>query len=295
MVISLDSRWLSDSSTQIIRFSRRALIASLITFSTVPDAHSQPSPLDVFTKEFNGIAVWTSLGFPQAPGLETRETFKSNKLAWRYGFELFLGPFPAPSKKKLAGMLETARDSLLVDSLKYLDSLPSGERRQLKNLQSAVQAQDESAKVERKKGWSVDVGVGLDFSDSYRPQADSLDIRIPVMAFYISAYVSLPEFWNLPYYLGGTAGIYTISNGTAYTNTLNQFEMSGSTFAFELIPLGISVPNNSRNAFFLELSYQYLAFDGVRYKGTGGLPLGTPNRLDLSGWRVTFGVQLAKK
>jgi hypothetical protein len=274
------------------------ILSTLVLFSN-SNGHAQLNPFDIFTKEFNGIAIWGSLGSVQSPEVGTRNTLSSNNLAWRYGFELLLGPYPSSSTNGLLTRLGTGFDSLVVDSIRN-GSLDSLEQRHLNNLRTGIRGQRQDAEKKRKNDWSVEVGIGLEFSDSYRPKADSVDIRVPILSFYVAAYLQSPPDWCFPFYCGGRAGIYNISNGTAYTNSPTyQFQMSGTTFAFEIVPLGAYIWRESKNLVFLNLSYQYLAFDGIRYVGSDKssppLPLGTPRRIDLSGWRLTFGVQLGRK
>ncbi len=49
---------------------------------------------------------------------------------------------------------------------------------------------------------------------------------------------------------------------------------------------------------FAEVSYQYLAFDGVQYKVVNSEPSGPavgPHRIEFGGVRTTFGMQFGRK
>ena len=145
------------------------------------------------------------------------------------------------------------------------------------------------------------MGLGYEFSDSFTPGNDSIGIRLPLSGIYLSAYLQAPpcvQLFGEGYYIGGTAGLYDLSHATAYkTNSSDAYEVTSSTFSFDIVPIGI-YKEIGYATFFLELTYKYLAFDAIRYLPigeAGAPPLNAPQRIDASGWYLTFGIQLAKK
>jgi hypothetical protein len=272
-----------------------ATILSLLFL--VINSNAQDSPFSTLFKEFDGVAVWASSGLSTQKNVEYGPKAGLNAV-WRYGFEILLGPYPAGPSPSASVIKLTAfrdsikRESVLKGSLSHSDSL------QLRRVNEFLEQEKSKAEKADDK-WSMEIGLGFDFSDSYRPRNDSMQIRIPVTSTFVSLYAEPPgTIWGIHYYLGGKGGLYNITNGTAIRNANNQFDLSTTAFSYELVPIGIYLTDREEKHFlFLELSYKHLAFESLRYKAlnTGPLPLNAPDRFDLSGIFLTFGVQLAKK
>jgi hypothetical protein len=143
-------------------------------------------------------------------------------------------------------------------------------------------------------------GLGVNFADGYRTNIGGLEVRMPIRIIYLAAYLEFQKKdWLLGEspYIGATAGINIDLKGTALnaTDANNQFELTGNT-----IPIEILIGNSWKLAegfqIFSEVSYEYLAFDGVMFKslGTSALPTIRPQRIDLSSWHITLGFQFAR-
>ncbi|HLX12307.1 MAG TPA: hypothetical protein VKS81_05795 [Bacteroidota bacterium] len=160
---------------------------------------------------------------------------------------------------------------------------------------------------EEDSSWSFEFGIGLDYSDSYGHQwdtvhlgrGDTLDISAPMLGYYLSGYADSP-WYILPdvnLYFGGTAGFYSTQNATATTPKMGSFAINGNTFALEGL-VGGSWPFAKRGAssFFVEVGYHYLK---TTYASTDPktYPIKRPGpvSLDLSGFHLSVGIEFAKK
>ncbi len=264
-------------------------------------ARGQESPLSSIFKEFNGVAVWSSFGkCTNTPAMGYRPMVNGVELAWRYGLEILLGPYPETTPGPVAAILRSQRDSLRARRVVAGD--PDGRiRESLGRIDAAIDSMEKAADATSQ--WEIEVGIGLDFSDSYRPAVESLQVRLPLNANYASVYVYPPclegHLCGVPLtgYIGFRGGLYTLSGATGTMASGTQYELSGSSFSWDVL-VGVYKPFD-KNAFFLELSYKYLAFDGVRYKlYSGASPLSRASvvdRIDLSGVHLSLGFQFARK
>ena len=291
-----------------------ALAAFFSSWALQPDARAQLSPFDTFFGEFNGVALWTSLGV-NADRVPSRRTdvplFELSPI--RYGFELLLGPYPAAPDTPELYKAERTVDSLRarIEFLGYeieqgLDTAVIAAR--LAETKKALAATERRVEIlqkiadEKLPSLQVDLGIGFEYTDSFRPGSPAYAVKMPVTGMYVSAYVSRDllswEEGSAGVYIGGNVGHFQLHDAVAYGNDgASEYEVSASTFALEPI-LGFYLYYESgRVSPFLELSYKYLAFDAVHYRDIagGGPAVGAPRRLDLSGVYLTFGLQMAKK
>lgn len=147
---------------------------------------------------------------------------------------------------------------------------------------------------------SYEFGLGVNFADGYRTSIGDIDVRMPIRTIYIAAYLEFQKPCWLHPYVGSKIGTNfdlkgTTLDATASTDTSNLFELTGNTIPIEILVGGWWEPAEGFNI-IIEISHEYLAFDGIVYKelGTSILPAKRPRRIDLSGWYLTFGFQLAK-
>jgi hypothetical protein len=294
---------------------------------------------DKIFDQFNGVAVWGSVSPStwHHRDFDARGVLGIPHVPFRYGFELLLGPYPekkgnpiADSLKRLLSLREvtayiksfsmTSTDSLF-SSLKKIDSLsdrfvkrkmrtrgskclgienpwPEG-LDTLASLMYTIKLLESQNRNKQEGKWSVEGGLGVEFSDSYRGQ-EPLDNRIPIRAYYLSGYLDAPyKFIGGSWFLGLTGGFYAISNGTTYeSDSSKHFALSGSTLGFEFVT-GLAWKLGSSQV-FMEASYQYLAFDGIQYMNGTALAQWFmasrwPSRIDLSGFHITLGIQAARK
>ena len=148
---------------------------------------------------------------------------------------------------------------------------------------------------------SYEFGLGVNFADGYRTNIGDLDIRMPIRTIYIAAYLEFQKPCWLPLspYVGSKIGTNfdlkgSTLNATASTDTSNLFELTGNTIPIEILVGGWCEPTEGFNI-FIEMSYEYLAFNGIVYKAlsTSTLPSRRSHRIDLSSWYFTLGFQLA--
>ena len=269
-------------------------------------AFGQISPLEMFSQEFNGIAIWGSLGTAKNNALDVRD-IGLGRLPVRYGFELILGPYPAekedPRLPHLRKAIDSIRLTLLIDTVRSGARKPSERRRSkadillLSRLEEQKSALEEMA-VEHAET-SVELGVGFEYSDSFSFMNEGLKATFPVSGFYVSTYVT--PSWatgkRYGFYCGGSAGLYDLSAATAYSlpDMAREYEMTSTTLSFDLVLPGFYYDIGGVTV-FAECTYKYLAFDAIRYKelSEGPSPLNPPSRIDLSRWWVTVGFQFAK-
>lgn len=259
----------------------------------------------MFFSEFNGLAVWGSAGLTNRDNIPIQKSFLGETKPLRYGFELLLGPYPAEEPSEATAQIQSRLDSL--DTMLFFESLDTGNptrtiaiRKRMDELEVALEESRRRDSLDRCRAWTMEMGIGYEFSDSFQPGNDSISVRLPISGIYLSAYVQLPSAVSVAgegYYLGASAGLYDLSQATAYTTGTNeQFEMTSSAFSFDIVPFGAYWAAGSMT-FFLELTYKYLAFDAIRYVPVieGAIPpSNAPRRIDPSGWYLTFGIQLAK-
>lgn len=300
-------------------------------------AQSPLISFDKIFDQFNGVAVWGSFSPSNwhQQDFSTRKFLGFDGAPFRYGFEFLVGPYPAKqtnpitdSLEKLLNRWEVTRynDLSTMETLNHLaptiDSLRRINERFEKyfrnphptpaDLEPLAEQADSinnmmyiinDLKSRSRKGegekWKVEGGLGVDFSDSYRNISNSFNIRIPVRGYYVSAYLETPPIAgdNLSCYFGGTGGFYTINNGTLYQpDSTRHFGISDNALGLEIVG-GFAQQIGSAEV-LLEISYQYLAFDGLQYTNGTNLVLpsnAAPSRIDLSGFYITVGFQGAKK
>lgn len=279
-----------------------------------PAVRAQTSPFDTFFGEFNGVAIWTSLGM-SVPHISTRRIdlpyLESSPV--RYGFELLLGPYPSAPDTPELDKAERVADSLRarIEYLRYeaeqgadtamVNVAASAARKALEGAERRVEILQKIAD-ENLPTLQVDLGVGFEYTDSFRPFSPDYSIKMPVTGLYVSAYVSTDfASWDdgsAGIYIGGNVGRFELNEAAAYAASGGaEYEVSASTYAFEPILGCYLYYASGRVSPFLELSYKYLAFDAVHYRDIagGGPALGAPRRLDLSGVYLTLGLQMAKK
>lgn len=322
---------MNQMATRPVRFYRlvnqiacfRGLIGLVCVLSLTTAARSQ-TPLVSFDKvfdQFNGIAVWGSIS-PATwhhRDVEARKFLGLPDVPLRYGFELLLGPYPAKESNRILDSLKHLRNSwivsgyahspdapsvksfharigLLPDSTSTADSLkPERRKDSLALLNYAIKLLETRDSIDEAKKVQFECGFGLDYSDSYRNISNSLDMRIPIRGYYLSAYVEPPlkilGEWSV--YLGSVIGFYSISDGILFKADTSQNSVGGSSIGLELI-VGLS-KRWGPIQLQMELGYQYLAFDGVQYGGTVLPSNSAPRRIDLSGVYITLALQGAKK
>jgi hypothetical protein len=275
----------------------------LIGVLSATAARAQDSPFQMFFKEFSGLAVWTSAGFQNKDHVPTRLSFGQSDAPIRYGFELLLGPYPEMRAdevmNKLDDAIDTCRKALFLAAPQGREyEAMKGRLDRLERVRDSLVAVQE---IEDNNRWKVELGLGFEYSDSYRPGNDSLSFGFPVSGYYVSTY-AYPPFLQAPrgscgLYFGGSCGMYDLSRCTAYRRDNGEaFEMTASTISIDLVPIGAFIETGNI-AGFVELTYKYLAFDGIRYEpvNDGAVPLNAPPRFDLSGFHVSIGIQYARK
>ena len=268
------------------------LILLLSTLISVAEAQS---PLDLFKGSVNGVAVWESFGLTNH-NVDNVPIFGKKDISQRYGFEIFTEEFNLGEKNELEGKIAKEIENIEADSIRGAELNPA-KADTLLNLRNGLRD------IKRKDSsyCTLVFGVGIDYSYTYRPSSDSLDIRTPTLSYFVSTYLNMPD--NAPgflkyLYIGGTAGLANIANGTAYDKSQAQLQITGTTLAYE-IAVGIFPPFCWEHVQpVLEVSWQNLAFDGVQYKmlNTGNIPVNSAlqKRLDFSGFHVTIALQIGK-
>ncbi|MBL0176537.1 MAG: hypothetical protein IPP94_14940 [Ignavibacteria bacterium] len=291
--------------------SGRAALLTLMFVLCGGRGIAQTSPFDTFFGEFNGVAIWTSLGV-NADRVPSRRNdvplFEQSPI--RFGFELLLGPYPAQEESPEMAGTKHAIDSLRtrLETEKLGATLPA-DTTLIPRLESSLEAQLRRQSVlqrfadENAPAVQVDLGVGFEYTDSFRPDARDYTIKMPLTGVYVSAYVSHDlvawENGSAGIYVGGNVGHFELHNAVAYGNTGDdaEYEVTASTYALEPILGCYLYYESGRISPFIEFSYKYLAFDALHYREISGGPpaTGAPRRLDLSGVYLTIGLQMAKK
>ena len=143
------------------------ILAAVLFFVQIASAQSI---LDFFKSTFDGFDAW--VGFGQL----TRTT---NSPVWTTstGFELFNGEVSLGDDKSVK-LLEAFKDSLMCDSMKSF--IRGNESHQV--FRPTLDLLNDSLRfhrnVERTAG-HVEFGIGLDYTNSFRPVDASYDVRMP--------------------------------------------------------------------------------------------------------------------
>jgi hypothetical protein len=300
-----------DSNDEHIMKDKSLLFAALLLFTVFPsgESRSQLNPFETFFNEFNGVALWASFGASHS-NISTRKTDIPffNHSPVRYGFELLLGPYPSPSPPPEIDELDRILDTLDAH-LAVLYGM--GDTADTAVIQKLLQEQKkllikkeyiETRDRKRSPDVTVDLGIGFEYTDSFRPQVGQSSMQLPVTGMYISAYISRDlKSWeqsSFGVYIGGTIGQYQLYNAALLSaDGLYRYDVTSSTYAIEPVLGAYLFYDAGSLSPFLELSYKYLAFDGLRYYSIDAAPVLTtaPGRLDLSGVFITIGLQMAKK
>ncbi len=285
--------------------------AALLAIALFPycESNAQLNPFETFFNEFNGVALWASFGANDSK-IPTRKTDIPffNHSPVRYGFELLLGPYPSPSPPPEIDELDRILDTLdahLAVLYGMGDTADTAVIQRLLQEQKKMLIKKEHIETrERKRApdVTVDLGIGFEYTDSFRPRIGESSMQLPVTGMYISAYISRDlKSWeqsSFGIYIGGTIGQYQLYNASLMSaDGLYRYDVTSSTYAIEPVLGAYLFYDGGSLSPFFELSYKYLAFDGLRYYSIDAAPVLTsmPGRLDLSGVFITIGLQMAKK
>jgi hypothetical protein len=243
-------------------------------------------PIGAVFDKFTGIAVWGSTGRFHDEG--------SDKLAARYGIEIQLGPFPGRESNPLRDSLKVLARKVEITQIAKARGLPYDPRLSecdkvcVDSLKAKMRAMEVRDDAKSDATSTVTIGVGVDYFDNYKRNVGELEIRFPARGFYVAGYLNFPSH----IYFGAVGGFYKILNGTAYDGVTAYDIKEKTTFGMEPVIGYQRSLKGSPLSVFVETGYQLLSFDALGYArvGDGAYPLDAPRRIDLSGFRATFGV-----